>query len=374
MKVLHVSSAELYGGIETVLVSLARHRALCPGLDQHFALCFEGRLSEELHALDVPVYMLGNVRLKNPLSIRRARRMLDSVIKRCNFDVIICHGPRTMVFFSKTVRGAQKPLLMWMHGIRVLKRWLNHLLGRNLPDLMICNSLYTQEAVASVFPGIESTVIYYPLETASTVPGARQRNAVRKSWGVNEDTAVIVLASRMVPWKGHQVLVDALMELGTETPWQCWIVGGPQTPAEQEYFSTLESNVLSVGLADRIRFLGQRSDVAKILPAADVFCQPNLEGEPFGVVYIEAMQAGLPVLTSAMGAAVEIVDETSGILVPPDDPTALAQALCNLLDDPVVLRRLSAGGPARARLLCDPASRLHALQDLLETAQSPSRE
>ena len=172
MKVLHVSSAELYGGIETVLVSLARHRALCPALDQHFALCFEGRLSEELQALDVPVYMLGNVRLKSPLSIWRARRMLDSVIKRSACDVIICHGPRTMIFFAKTVRGAQKPLLMWMHGIRVLRRWLNHLLGRNLPDLMICNSLYTQKAVASVFPGIESTVIYYPLETANMLPGA----------------------------------------------------------------------------------------------------------------------------------------------------------------------------------------------------------
>ena len=132
--------------------------------------------------------------------------------------------------------------------------------------------------------------------------------------------------------------------------------------------------MLSSGLADRIRFLGQRTDVAQLLPAADIFCQPNLEGEPFGVVYIEAMQAGLPVLTSAIGAAVEIIDETAGVLVPADDPSALAQAFRDLLGDPVLLQRLGAGGPARARLLCDPASRLHELQNLLESAQSPSSE
>jgi glycosyltransferase involved in cell wall biosynthesis len=374
LKVLHVSSGERYGGIEAVLQSLARHRALCPGLEQHFALCFEGRLSAELQALEVPVYMLGNVRLKNPLSIRRARRTLDSVIRSSACDVIICHGPRTMIFFAKTVRGARKPLLMWMHGIRILRRWLNHLLGRNLPDLMICNSSYTQQALASVFPGIESTVIHYPLGTTDTQPGGGSREAIRKATGAREDSVVIVLASRMVSWKGHHVLLDALAQLVSETPWQCWIVGGAQSPAEQEYVDGLESKVVNAGLAEKIRFLGQRTDVAHILSAADIFCQPNLEGEPFGVVYIEAMQAGLPVMTSAIGAAVEIIDETSGVLVPPNNPAALAQALRDLLDDPVLRQRLGGGGPARARQLCDPATCLHELQNLLETAQSPCSE
>src|SRR2546427_11688931 len=73
MRVLHVSSGNLYGGIETLLLTLARHRNLCPGLEQHFALCFEGRLSEELAAVGARVHLLGNVRVRKPLSVWRSR-------------------------------------------------------------------------------------------------------------------------------------------------------------------------------------------------------------------------------------------------------------------------------------------------------------
>ena len=76
MRLLHVYSGNLYGGIEAILVSLARYRALCPGLAQEFALCFDGRLSRELQTLGVPVHSVGEVRASRPLTIQRARRAL----------------------------------------------------------------------------------------------------------------------------------------------------------------------------------------------------------------------------------------------------------------------------------------------------------
>jgi len=81
LRVLHVHSGNLYGGVETILVTLARHRDLCPQMESHFALCFEGRLKEELTVAGAPVYQLGKVRLRQVVSVLRARRTLRELVE-----------------------------------------------------------------------------------------------------------------------------------------------------------------------------------------------------------------------------------------------------------------------------------------------------
>src|SRR5262249_52915005 len=98
---------------------------------------------------------------------------------------------------------------------------------------------------------------------------------------------------------------------------------------------------------------------------ADVYCQPNAEPEPFGVVYVEALRAGLPVVAAAAGGPSEIVTETCGLLVPSGDAAATADALRSLIEDPDRRRALGAAGPARAAELCDPVRYLTRLVGLL---------
>ena len=66
-----------------------------------------------------------------------------------------------------------------------------------------------------------------------------------------------------------------------------------------------------------MRWLGQRRDVPELLAAADIYCQPNVGAEPFGIVFVEALYTGLPVVTTALGGALEIIDASCGVLVPP---------------------------------------------------------
>jgi glycosyltransferase involved in cell wall biosynthesis len=80
---------------------------------------------------------------------------------------------------------------------------------------------------------------------------------------------------------------------------------------------------------------------------------------------MEALDAGLPVVSTRLGGAAEIVNETCGVLVPPADPAALASALGALIADPEARTRLGSAGPARARQLCDPATELARLEELL---------
>ncbi len=96
------------------------------------------------------------------------------------------------------------------------------------------------------------------------------------------------------------------------------------------------------------------------MAAADVYCQPNTGPEPFGIAFVEALYAGLPVVTSGFGGAAEIVDGTCGMLTAPEDPAAVASALRELILDPSRRRALGAAGPLRAKMLCDPARQLGA--------------
>jgi glycosyltransferase involved in cell wall biosynthesis len=140
-----------------------------------------------------------------------------------------------------------------------------------------------------------------------------------------------------------------------------WIAGGPQRPGEPEYEVSLRGLCSSLGLERHVAFLGERTDVSALMAAADIYCQPNSGPEPFGMAFVEALHAGLPVVTTAMGGAREVVTDACGILVSPGDDEALAAALRRLIAHPEDRERLRRAGPARARELCDPSTQLAAL-------------
>jgi glycosyltransferase involved in cell wall biosynthesis len=96
-------------------------------------------------------------------------------------------------------------------------------------------------------------------------------------------------------------------------------------------------------LLTEYHFLGQRADVPHLLVAADIHCQPNIEPRAFGIAFVEALYAGLPVVTTAMGGGLEIVDESCGRLVAPDDANALSQVLGSLIMNSMQERELSSG-------------------------------
>jgi glycosyltransferase involved in cell wall biosynthesis len=154
----------------------------------------------------------------------------------------------------------------------------------------------------------------------------------------------------MTERKGHARLLRTLSTLKS-LHWTCWIVGGPQKEREIAYFDTLKCLAGELGIAERVRFLGTRNDVPQLLAAADIFCHPNTyPPEPFGIAFVEALQAGLPVVTSAMGGAMEIVSDDCGFLIPPEDNAALAKSLRTLLMDDCLRRKMSASARARGEM------------------------
>jgi glycosyltransferase involved in cell wall biosynthesis len=365
MHILHLGAGNLYGGIERLLATLAQQADLCPNLHASYGLCFEGRLTEELRAAGADVRPLGGVRFSRPWTVMQARRRLDNLLSRETFDAVICHACWPHALFASVVRARRLPLIFWAHAIHAGRHWLERWARRTLPDLVLANSRATASALGNLFPGVPHKVIYLPVAPPDLVDRDRIRREVRSALQTDAKATVVLQLSRLEPLKGHVVLLQALDRLRDSPDWVCWVAGSVQRPQETAYLRSLQASPAYLRIADRVRILDHRFGASHLLAAADLFCQPNTEPESFGIAFIEALYSEVPVVTSAIGGALEIVDATCGVLTQPRETDALAETLRLLIQDKTLRQSLGAAGPARARMLCDPTARLEQLRTAL---------
>jgi rhamnosyl/mannosyltransferase len=154
----------------------------------------------------------------------------------------------------------------------------------------------------------------------------------------------IVSLGRLVPYKGYDVLICAMREIdGCAT-----IIG------EGPLLADLQAQANELGVADRIRFAGrlERGEIRRLMHAANVFAFPSVTvAEAFGLVQVEAMAAGLPVVNTSLASTVPLVarHNQEALTVPPSDASALAGALNRILDEHELAARLRTAAQARAR-------------------------
>jgi glycosyltransferase involved in cell wall biosynthesis len=360
MKVLHIHAGNLYGGVETLLVTLARSRALCPEMKPEFALCFEGRLAQELRREEVPVHILGEVRLRRPGTVWKAQRHLERVLQERKPEAIVCHMPWTVALFGGVIRRAAFPLIFWMHNPFKGWGWAELWTKGRRPSKVICNSSFT----ARDWKG-ERRVIYCPL--ADQELPKEKRNEIRQREGIKDHEVVLVQASRLQPWKGHRVILEALAGLSLEDEWKFWIIGGAQRPEEKVYAEELRQRVSEEDCSSRVKFFGERADVRAFFEAADIYVQVNEEPEPWGLSVMEAMLAGLPVITAREGGVVELVGPAQQEMVTPGAKEEMSRALRELIRDRDRRERLGRKGRQQALVLGDPAARLKEIYEYLRS-------
>jgi glycosyltransferase involved in cell wall biosynthesis len=363
--VLHLAAGNLYGGVETFLVTLAKSPRR---LEHRFALFFEGRLARELREAGASVEVLGPARLGRPWTLVGPQLRLRRLLSAWSPDLVVYHSTWLKLVAAPALLGYRQAL--FVHNQVDPHHRLDRLMARFPPDALLTNSEFTAGSVSALVPRPPPLVAGCPVEDRTPrEPGVRE--AVRQELGVAEGTTVILQLSRMEPGKGHALLLEALARLGRDAAWECLVVGGAQRPEERAYEERLRAQAAQWGLTDRVRFLGQRTDVPRLFTGADVFCHPNVVPEGFGIVFVEAMYAGLPVLTTDMGGAREIVDESCGARVQPR-ADALAEVLKRWVADPGARQALGRAGRERAERLYLPAVRVRLLEDALELSARPA--
>lgn len=364
-RVLHLAAGNLYGGVETFLVTLAKSPRR---LEHRFALFFEGRLATELREAGASVEVLGPARLGRPWTLAAPQLRLRRLLSAWSPDLVVYHSTWLKLVAAPALLGYRQAL--FVHNQVDPRNRLDRLMARFPPDAFLTNSAFTAASLSALVPRPTPLVAGCPVEDR-TPKEPEVRQAVRQELGVAEGTAVILQLSRMEPGKGHALLLEALARLGRDAAWECLLVGGAQRPEERAYEERLRAQAARWGLTDRVRFLGQRADVPRLFTAADMFCHPNVVPEGFGIVFVEAMYAGLPVLTTDMGGAREIVDETCGARVEPR-ADALAEVLARWVADPGARQALGRAGRQRAERLSLPSIRVRLLEDALELSARPA--
>src|SRR5439155_23841531 len=177
-----------------------------------------------------------------------------------------------------------------------------------------------------------------------------RRSKHREQLELPQRTPVIAVLARLVPFKGIQYFLEAAALIASRVPESRFLVIGDAHPGDdgRAYRQQLERYADRLGLSQRLVFTGFRLDVPELLSEVTVSVRPCVSSEGLSNALLESMAAGVPVVATRVGGNPEVVqDGRTGLLVPPRDPHALANAISRLLEDPGLARRFGRAGRDR---------------------------
>jgi len=342
IRVMQITQELAVGGLERVIL------LLCRTLDRErfepSVLCLReaGGFARELEEEGIPVHVLPWSREQPDYF---AFRKVGEVLRENRIDVIHTHntGPFFHGALGATLAGVKTHIhtdharpfpdsLRWM----AVEHLLSHLAYRvvGVSDDTTQNLRHYERIPENRLATIPNGIDLHPVRTDAA--------RLREELGIAPGATVIGTAGRLAHQKGLEFLIRAVALLEPRFPeLTVLIVGeGSEQPA-------LEEMVRTAGLQDRVRLLGLRMDIPDLLALFDIYALPSRwEGLPMAI--LEAMAASLPIVGSAVGGVPTAVREgINGLLVPPEDPVALAGALEKLLSDPQLRRRMGEAGRKR---------------------------
>ncbi len=349
MRVLIVEHKEIFGGGQVAVLNLLHEWSKQRAAVRARIVCSpNAALAPRARALGIEteVYALGAIEKNNRMVWNLAQRVaptarLLQTLRRARSEVVLANGAFSFLASVAAAKIARVPIVWFEHNttlpndvrVRRMIAWANEI---------VVVSRAIREQFCALAPNAQNkiTVIYNGVDAERFRPNPESRRAYRRQLGMDESACVVGTASRLSPEKGVEFFVEMANRISKENAFvQYLIVGdGPERAALQ----TLASN-------PAIHFLGARDDIPALLNAFDIFVLPSL-AEAFGIAAVEAMACALPVVASDVGGLREIVlENVTGLRVPPRDARALADAVKQLLREPEMRQQFGANGRARAR-------------------------
>jgi glycosyltransferase involved in cell wall biosynthesis len=359
LKVLHTIGEMGTGGAESLVVELVRGGGT---VGWHSAVASAGGWrEEELSA--VPGLTLYRVPLsrRRPTGLLRAVRATRRAIQADDPDVVVAHnvGVTVATWLALRTLRHRAPLVTVFHGVAATDyRAAARVLNRCPAAVVTVSSTILARLRAAGLRPRRTEVI----RNAITAPPLPSREQARRELDLDPGIPIALCAARMVDQKRHDVLLQAWAHVST--PALLLLAGdGPNRDA-------VHAQVTELGLGERVRLLGVRDDVPRLLAACDLSTlASDWEGLPVAV--LESMAAGRPVVATAVDGVAEAVGHGGGVLVPAGDPAALAAALDSLLGD---LDRCHDEGVAAQGVIADyydPRQLMAGYDQLLRSLVSP---
>ena len=340
-RVLFLSHAFMVGGAEEMVLNLVRH---LPARFEPVVACIHeaGPIGEEIARTGVAFKVLGlTPGLSRPFDLLRLRDFL----LECDPAIVHTFLLTGSLYGRFAAMMAKVPVIVGTEvNIYQHKRSTHALLERWLmrrTDAVVASAASVREFYVHQVKADPSKVeVIYNAVDWSQLQTTISREEFRTAIGVPHGVPAAGIIARLTKQKAHQVLLDAIAQDARLLTLHLIVVG------DGELRSQLESRAATLGIDNRVHFLGARRDLGNILAAVDMFAMPSFwEGLPLAMVL--AMGAGLPVVASRVAGIPEVVsDGVSGLLVTPGDTVELADALARLVHDEAL--RAALGQAARA--------------------------
>ena len=360
-------SSDLYGS-DRVLLDIAQAVAQAGG-EPIVALPGHGPLPQALRSLGIEVHVLTDAQVlklsRATMSIGGALRVAAAVpaalvaLDRCIGErrVDRVHS-NTLAVLAGALWARRRGVRHLWHVHEIVERprfaarafpWLL----RGLADDIVCNSHATRQWLVQAQPALaaRSQVVWNGVADSDVAITAANLQALRKHFRPGGARLAIGLVGRINRMKGHDLLLDAaerLLRLGFNG-FSIVFIGSPP-PGQEIFLTKLQQRIAASPLRDRVVIQDYMDQVAPAYAALDIVCVPSTEAEAFGLVAVEAMAAGRPVVAARIGGLPEVVlDGETGSLHAPGDADALAVQLQDLLADPQLRHDFGLAGQTRFR-------------------------
>ena len=215
-------------------------------------------------------------------------------------------------------------------------------------DYFVHMSTAIEKHIQQSWPQAPGKVVYDGLDLEEyrkeyDVPG------IRAGYGLEPNDFVIGNVGRLVEWKGQDVFIRALGKIAREAPDMKGLIVGCPDSGHECFLDELKALAKSEGVEDRVVFAGFCLEVAPVLSAVDVNVHSSSQPEPFGIVVIEALASGKPIIATRAGGPLDsVTDKVDGLLVPLEDSDAMAAALLELYQDRDKVAAMGSAGQAKA--------------------------
>jgi len=351
VRVLHIQRAKGIGGSERHLLALLpalRDR----GIDVRMCVLEVGdgnQFIDEMRRSGVDVVVQRGGSDANPVLLPQ----LVSEIRRFRPDLVHTHLVHADIYGQLAARVAGVTGVSSVHGTPAFYLRQPYRAGGKLVGRLASRRIAISEHVASFLrstglaPPERIRVVYYGIDPAPWTTSPADRRKAREALALLDGDVVVGIASRLIPGKGHDVLVEALARARLRCPELKLLIAGDGTERAR-----IERAAALAGPPGTVQVLGFLPDVPAFYAACDVVAfptQPELS-EGFGLAALEAMAAGKPVIASSVGSLPEVVDDgVTGVLTQPSSVDGLASALVDLALDPTRREQLGTAGEVRAR-------------------------
>jgi len=326
VRVLHVISEMGTGGAEALVAGMAK-----AGEEFGWESAVASGGGHRAEALRVPHFEVPLAR-RRAGGVVRAAKATRTAYRAFRPDVVVAHNVGASAVARLAMMPLRRtPLLTVFHGVSVADQTSAVRVLRRTSDAVVAVASATADRLREA--GLDSVTVIR--NAVFPMPPRVDRFTVRSALGVPDDVPVALCLARMEPQKRHDVLLESWARLDDRS---VLLLAG-----DGSLRRSLERHARDLGIDDRVRFLGNRSDVADLLAAADVtVLTSDWEGMPIAV--LESLAAGVPVVATDVDGVAEALADGGGLVVPRGEPTAVADALRSLLSNPDTRAAVAAAG------------------------------